>query len=484
MANEFIVAIELGSSNIRGIAGRKNPDGSINVLAVVTEDSSQCIRKGVVYNIAKTGQCITNIINKLKAQLKREITQVYVGVGGQSIRSVRNVIVKEFPEETMITSEMINELMDANRSMSYPDQEILDAATQEYKVDKQFQIDPVGIKATRLEGNFLNILWRKQFYDDLNTCFDKAGIAIAELYLAPLALADSVLSEAEKRGGCVLVDLGADTTTVSVYHKNILRHLAVIPLGGSNITKDIASLQIEEADAEKMKLQYGSAYTDNSDIDNSLNYPIDDERHVESRKFVDIVEARLNEIIENVWYQVPSEYADKLLGGIILTGGGSNMKNIKKAFQTHTHIDKIRIAKFVTPTITSSNKLVNSHDGRMNTVLGLLVKGDMNCAGGELNSNGDLFGAGKKPGVTTADVHRTPRNPDEIGQGVVLTAAEKAKKEEEARRKREEEERRKREEEERRKREEEEERKRNSPLHKFGRKLKNFFGTMMEPEDE
>lgn len=233
-----------------------------------------------------------------------------------------------------------------------------------------------------------------------------------------------------------------------------------------------------------MKLQYGSAYTDNSDIDNSLNYPIDDERHVESRKFVDIVEARLNEIIENVWYQVPSEYADKLLGGIILTGGGSNMKNIKKAFQTHTHIDKIRIAKFVTPTITSSNKLVNAHDGRMNTVLGLLVKGDMNCAGGELNSNGDLFGAGKKPGVTTADVHRTPRNPDEIGQGVVLTAAEKAKKEEEARRKREEEERRKREEEERRKREEEEERKRNSPLHKFGRKLKNFFGTMMEPEDE
>ena len=158
MANEFIVAIELGSSNIRGIAGKKNLDGSINVLAVVTEDSSQCIRKGVVNRIPNTGQCITAIINKLKVQLHREITQVFVGVGGQSIRSVRNVIVKEFPEETMITSEMINELMDANRSMSYPDQEILDAATQEYKVDKQYQIDPVGIKATRLEGNFLNIL--------------------------------------------------------------------------------------------------------------------------------------------------------------------------------------------------------------------------------------------------------------------------------------------------------------------------------------
>ena len=484
MANEFIVAIELGSSNIRGIAGKKNLDGSINVLAVVTEDSSQCIRKGVVYNIAKTGQCITTIINKLKAQLHREITQVFVGVGGQSIRSVRNVIVKEFPEETMITSEMINELMDANRSMSYPDQEILDAATQEYKVDKQYQIDPVGIKATRLEGNFLNILWRKQFYDDLNTCFDKAGIAIAELYLAPFALADSGLSEAEKRGGCVLVDLGADTTTVSVYYKNVLRHLAVIPLGGSNITRDIASLQIEESEAEEMKLKYGSAYTENSDIDNTLNYPLDDDRTVPSRKFVEIVEARLEEIIENVWYQVPSEYADKLLGGIVLTGGGANMHNIKKAFHNHTHVEKIRVAKFVNQTITSSNKLINSHDGRMNTLLGLLAKGDMNCAGGEFDASGNLFGNDKKAGVTTADVHRVPRSNDEIAKGVVLTAAEKAKKEEELRRKREEEERRKREEEEERRRKEEEERRRNSPIRKFGRKIKNFLGGMMDPEDE
>ena len=251
---EFIVAIELGSSKITGIAGKKNLDGSISVLAVVKEDATQCIRKGVVYNIDKTGQCLTGIINKLRKQLKYEISQVYVGVGGQSIRSVRNVIVKDLPTDTIITSDMINELMDANRNMTYPDQEILDAATQEYKVDNQFVLDPVGIKATRLEGNFLNILWRKAFYDNLNNCFEKSGISIAEMYLAPLALADAVLSEAEKRGGCVLVDFGADTTTVSVYYKNILRHLAVIPLGGNNITKDIASLQMEEKDAEAMKL--------------------------------------------------------------------------------------------------------------------------------------------------------------------------------------------------------------------------------------
>lgn len=481
---EFIVAIELGSSKITGIAGKKNLDGSISVSAVVKENASQCIRKGVVYNIDKTGQCITSIIKQLKKQLKHDIAHVYVGVGGQSIRSVRNVIVKELPTETLITSEMINELMDANRNMTYPEQEILDAATQEYKVDNQYVMDPAGIKANRLEGNFLNILWRRKFYRDLNDCFDKSGIAIAEMYLAPLALADSVLNESERRGGCVLVDLGADTTTVSVYYKNILRHLAVIPLGGNNITKDIASLQMEERDAEKMKLKYSSAYTEDSEIDNTLSYPIDIERSISSRKFIEIVEARVEEIVENVWCQVPSEYSDKLLGGIILTGGASNMKNIERAFRNHTHIEKIRMAKFVTQTVTSSNPEITNHDGTMNTILALLAKGDMNCAGPEINPNQDIFG-GEKPiteKTTTAELHQTPRTAEEIKQGVVLTAAEKEKLEE-MRRKKEEEERRKKEEEAERIRLEEEEKRKNSPINKVAHSIKSWLGTIFEPED-
>ena len=161
---EFIVAIELGSSKITGIAGKKNLDGSISVLAVVKEDSTSCIRKGVVYNIDKTVQALTNIISKLETALKTKISHVYVGVGGQSIRSIKNVILKDLLTETVVSQEMVNELMDANRSMTYTDQEILDAVTQEYKVDAQYQIDPVGIQCTRLEGNFLNILWRKTFY--------------------------------------------------------------------------------------------------------------------------------------------------------------------------------------------------------------------------------------------------------------------------------------------------------------------------------
>ena len=480
MPKEFIVAIELGSSKITGIAGKKNLDGSISILAVVQEDSASCIRKGVVYNIDKTVMCVTNIVKKLETTLKSKIAQVYVGVGGQSIRSIRNVILKEMTTQTVVTQEMVNELMDQNRNMSYPEQEILDAATQEYKVDQQYQLDPVGIQCQRLEGNFLNILWRKQFYRNLNKCFEHAGIAIAEMYLAPLAMADSVLTETEKRSGCVLVDLGADTTTVSVYFKNILRHLAVIPLGGNNITKDIATLQMEEADAERMKLKNASAYTDNSDIDNSVSLPIDQDRSIVSRDFINIVEGRIEEIIENAWFQVPNEYIDKLLGGIILTGGGANMKNIERAFRNHTHIEKIRVAKFVTTTINSNLPEITAHNGRLNTILGILEKGDMNCAGEEITGN--LFDNG--------DAHengpaRIVRQPNEIlGTGIVQTEEEKKQAEEEARRRREEEE----EAERQRLAEEAAEARRikreNSPWNRFLRSVKNFGGKIIEDETE
>ena len=485
MPKEFIVAIELGSSKITGIAGKKNLDGSISILAVVQEDSTSCIRKGVVYNIDKTVMCLTNIIKKLETTLKSKISQVYVGVGGQSIRSMKNVIVKEMETETVVTHEMVNELMDNNRNMSYPEQEILDAATQEYKVDQQYQLDPVGIQCSRLEGNFLNILWRKSFYRNLNKCFDQAGIAIAEMYLAPLAMADSVLTETEKRAGCVLVDLGADTTTVSVYYKNILRHLAVIPLGSNNITKDIATLQMEETDAERMKLKYGSAYTDNSDIDNSLSLSIDQDRSIMSRDFINIVEGRLQEIIENVWFQVPNEYIDKLLGGIVITGGGSNMRNIESAFRNHTHIDKIRVARFITTTVHASQMEITAHNGMMNTVLGLLEKGDMNCAGEEIT--GDLFGGtpADQPGAVADPLHKgAPRPITEIsGKGIVQTEEEKKKAEEEARRKREAEEA-----EQRRQEEEEAERLRlekreNSFWNKAKRAIQKFGKSMIEEEE-
>lgn len=479
MAKEFIVAIELGSSKITGIAGKKNSDGSISILAVVKEDSTSCIRKGVVFNIDKTVLCLTNIIKKLETTLKTNIARVYVGVGGQSIRSVKNVIIKDLPAETVVTQDMINELMDANRSMTYAEQEILDAATQEYKVDALYQLDPVGIPCSRLEGNFLNILWRKTFYKNLNQCLNKAGVEIAELYLAPLALADAVLTETEKRTGCALIDLGADTTTVLVYYKNILRHLAVIPLGSENITKDITSLLMEDSQAEQMKLKYASAYTDNSDIDDNKKYPIDQDRRVESRKFIEIVESRLQEIIENVFYQIPNEYADKLIGGIILTGGGSNMPNIEKAFTNQAPTEKIRIAKFVNQNINSNLPEITAHTGTMNTILGLLTKGDINCAGEEITA--DLFQSNEpKHATPTPAPAKGPRSYTETsGTGIVQTEEEKEllrKQKEEQ----EEAERKAQEEEERRIAKEKRE---NSPVNKIWKSIKNFASKITEEEE-
>lgn len=478
---DIIVAIELGSSKITGVAGRKNLDGSINVLSLVSEDSTSCIRKGVVYNIDKTGQALSNIINKLEQSLKSKIVQVYVGVGGQSIRSVLNSLTKTLPADSVVTQEMVDELMDANRSMDYPELKILDAVTQEYRVDQQYQLDPVGIQCAKLEGNYLNILCRRLLYRNLTKCFEQAGITIAEMYLSPLALADSVLSEAEKRSGCALVDLGADTTTVAVYFKSVLRNLTVIPLGGANITKDIASLQMDESEAEAMKLKYASACTDDDDVSSDAKYAIDGDRQVEVMTFNEIVSSRLEEIITNVWNNVPKEYVGKLIGGVILTGGGSKMKNIEKEFRQLTNVNKVRMAKTVMQTISTSNARVNAKDGTLCTVLGILAKGNMNCVGEEINNS--LFGGQNTPQVqpgtgTTPSAHVTGQ-----GNGVIKDDPAKAA-EEEARRQKEQQEaeeiRRQQEQE----AEEERRRRENSGTRKVWRGIKHFFNTMVSPEED
>jgi cell division protein FtsA len=277
----------------------------------------------------------------------------------------------------------------------------------------------------------------------------------------------------------MLVDFGSETTTIQVFHKNILRHLAVIPLGSNNITKDIVSLQMEEADAEKMKLRYASAYTDPNEIDGTLSYNIDSERIIESRKFIELIEARVQEIVQNAWYQVPVELTDKLVGGIIITGGGSNLKNIDVAFKNHTHVSKVRIAKFVNYNIHSSNNDIMAHNGMMNTILGLLAKGEINCAGENIVEQQDIF-APKAP-EKESEAEPKPRTVEPAtGSGKVKTAEEKAREAEEERKKAEEEER-------KRKEEEEEERKRKEQEKPKGpsltSRLMKWLGTFTEPDE-
>ena len=190
----------------------------------------------------------------------------------------------------------------------------------------------------------------------------------------------------------------------------------------------------------------------------------------------------MEEIIENVWYQIPSDYYDKLLGGIILTGGGANMRNIEQAFTTYTHIEKVRVAKFVTLSINSSHEAIKSHNAMMNTALGLLAKGDFNCAGAEIDASRDLFGQNEAPAAKTPEDQRQPRQPHETAPGVIRTEEEERLAAEKAQREKEEKERLDRLAAEAQKKKEEEERKKNSLLNRIRRGLSKLGEDIVRDE--
>lgn len=382
---DFIVAIELGSSKISGIAGRKK-DGTMQILAYAEEKTTACIKRGMVYNIEKTYQCINNIINKLESVLKVKIARAYVGLAGQSLRSYKIVIKRNMLTTSYITNDTIDSIRQESYEIPYADYEVLENYPQEYVVDQNVVAEPVGVMGTNIEGEFIDIIAKQSLRANINTCFDNLNVDIVEELLAPCQLADNVLTDSEKRSGCVLVDLGADTTTVIVYKNNICRYLVTIPLGSANINKDFASIQIEGAEAEELKLKYGDACAQDSDStdDTDLTYITSDGRHIDVSLIKRIIESRMNEIVANVNSQiVNSNYSGKLLAGIILTGGGSNMKNIEKAFLSTNKVEKIRVARtIIQPVIKTSNAGSIILDNSMsNTILSLLFAGDEPCGG-------------------------------------------------------------------------------------------------------
>ena len=376
---DFIAAIELGSSKITGIAGKKLLDGSIQVLAMASENSEECIRKGVIYNLDKTAQSLTSIIHKMESALKASIGKVYVGISGQSLRTLLSTQTLHFDEETKITQELVDILLEKNRQVPIVDQEILEVSPQEYKVGNNLLIDPVGVPTDSIEGRFLNIIARSSVRQNIEKCFNQAGIEIVDYIISPLALADAVLTSTERRSGCALIDFGADTTTVSVYKNNILRHMVVIPLGGNNITKDICSKQIEEEDAEALKVRYGNAWAElTTEEKDPVTYTIGGRCSINADELNDIVEARISEILQNVWNQVMiSDYQDNLLAGAVLTGGSSNLTNIDIAFSKITHINKVRIAKETQFSVKGTPEV--HKDGTQNTIIALLAEGKENC---------------------------------------------------------------------------------------------------------
>ena len=379
-ATDFIVAIELGSTEITGIAGKKNADGSLNILAYASEKSADCIKKGVIYNLDKTTQKITSVIKELENKLQAGIKKVYIGVGGLSLRSIRNTESRQLGDDTRISQAIIDSMMQNNLDIPLLDYEILAVEPQEYKIGNNLLTEPVGTTANGIEGNYLNIIARPSVKQNIRQCLSHTGYDIAGFIISPMATADAVLTTNEKRSGCALIDFGADTTTVCVYKNNILRHVCVIPLGGNNITKDITSKQIEEDDAELIKLRYASAYTEHKEGEEvqDSELTIDGKFTIQSRTLEDIVEARVNEILNNVFNQIKlSNYSDSLMAGIIITGGMANMPDIDKAITNITKIEKVRIALTGETNLTGNTFIPK--DGKLNTLIGILMSGEENC---------------------------------------------------------------------------------------------------------
>ncbi|MCQ2148091.1 MAG: cell division protein FtsA [Bacteroidales bacterium] len=395
MDNDFIVAIELGSSKISGVAGKKK-DGTMQILAYAEEKSLGCIKRGVVYNIEKTYQSVNNIIAKLETTLKTKIKYAYVGLGGQSVRSYKCVIKRNLLTQSYITTEAIDAIRQESYEIPYSDYEVLENFPQEYTVDSSSIAEPVGVMGTNIEGEFLDVIAKQKLRANVSTVFANTNLKIADELISPLQLANNVLTDAEKRSGCALVDLGAETTTLVVYKNNIVRYLVTIPLGSSNINKDLATLQIEDAETEDVKLKFGNACQDEeTDEMESLTYSTGDGRQLDVALLKSVIEARIAEIVANVGQQiVNSNYSGKLLAGIVLTGGGSNMKNIVKAFTNVTKIEKVRVAKKVNQTVvkTSNAGPIVIESAESISLLSLLLSGTIPCGGGVTAASGnDLF---------------------------------------------------------------------------------------------
>lgn len=477
MATEdnFIVAIELGSSKVTGVAGRKQPDGAIQVLAFAQEPSTTFIRKGRINNVSKMTQCIISMREKLEQKMQKSISRVYVGIGGMGMHTVANTVARHFDSKVEITQEMVDAISDENRTSASADRDILESVPQEYHLGAQTTIDPVGILADSIEGHYLNIVANSSVREEIRNSFRTAGVTIADLPITVQALADSMLTEPEKRSGCVFVDMGAETTSVAVYKNNLLRHLAVIPLGGANINRDIMSLQIEDDEAEELKLKYGSAVQE-SDTDAHKPITLRDGRTIPYDEFMGLVEARVEEIVLNVKNQISLSNYDvsQLIGGLIVTGGAANIRNIDKAFTRDTKFEKIRFVRSIRIPLRTPDYPGLNNDGDCNAAIALIDKGEINCCGGTLGQP-DLFDEPKDT------------EPEPSAEELAAAEAKKKAEEAEAQRKAEEEARIKAEIEERereRKEREEAKKKRRNKWKNSWKRMSNFFGNLVKEDSD
>jgi cell division protein FtsA len=378
--NNIVVALDIGTTKVCCIAGRKDEHGKLEILGVGKVESTGVMR-GVVSNIEKTVKAISDAIAECEKQSNVDIKVVHVGIAGQHIKSLqhRGILMRDSIHQEIAVSDIDRLVNDMYKLVLPPGDKILHVIPQEFIVDNEpvGGMDPVGMSGVRLEANFHIITGQITASKNIYKCVEKAGLQTASLTLEPIASAEAVLSDEEKEAGIALVDIGGGTTDLAIFHEGIIRHTAVIPFGGNVITKDIKEgCTVMPHQAEQLKVKFGSALTEELAQNVVITIPGlkgREHKEISQKNLSRIIQARVEEIFDHVYWEIRrSGYERKLIGGIVLTGGGALLQHIAHLVELHTGMST-RIGWPV-------EKLAHGYSKELGspifaTAIGLLLKG-------------------------------------------------------------------------------------------------------------
>lgn len=379
--SKVIVGLDIGTTKIACFVGQMNEHGKIEILSMGKTDSLG-VTRGMVSNIDKTILSIRGAVAEAEERIEGElkINTVNVGIAGQHIKSIQHRgILTRTNLENEIAQLDIDRLVDDMYKMAMPPgEQIITVLPQEYIIDNEQGIkDPIGMSGVRLEANFHIITGNVGASMNIHKCVERAGLKVKNIILEPIASADAVLTEEEKEAGVVLVDIGGGTTDVAIFHEGIIRHTAVIPFGGNVITEDIKEgCTIMKRKAEMVKQQFGSAVASESQENVVVSIPGlkgRPAREITLRNLASIIQARMEEIIELVHFEIKnSGFEKKLIGGIVVTGGGAQLDHITQLFEYVTGMDT-RIGYPTEHLANTNNETIKSP--MYSTGIGLVLKG-------------------------------------------------------------------------------------------------------------
>ncbi len=334
--SKIVVGLDIGTTKICCIVGRKADHGKIEILGMGRADSLG-VKRGMVFNIEQTVQAIRQAVDEAESKASVEIGEVNVGIAGQHIKSMQHhgIYTRKISTDDTISQVDIDALIDDMYKLAMlPGEQIIHVLPQEYIVDGETGVkQPIGTPGVRLEANFHIITGQTTAASNIKKCVEKAGLTMKDIILEPLASSEAVLSQEEKDAGVALVDIGGGTTDLAIFYDGLIRHTAVIPLGGNIITEDIREgCTIIGKQAELLKIKFGSALASESQENEIVSIPGlrgREPKEISVKNLASIIQARLEEIIEYVYHEIKnSGYEKKLIGGIVLTGGGAQMKHI------------------------------------------------------------------------------------------------------------------------------------------------------------